>query len=56
MCYNNAVAKNRIAADIAQEVECVLGKDEVTGSNPVISSMDKGIPFGMPFSINLCQR
>ncbi len=25
-------------ADIAQEVECVLGKDEVTGSNPVISS------------------
>ncbi len=56
MCYNNAVAKNRIAADIAQEVECVLGKDEVTGSNPVISSMEKGIPFGMPFSINLCQR
>ena len=27
-----------IIADIAQEVECVLGKDEVTGSNPVISS------------------
>lgn len=41
MCYNNAVAKNRIAADIAQEVECVLGKDEVTGSNPVISSKTK---------------
>ena len=28
-------------ADIAQEVECVLGKDEVTGSNPVISSKQK---------------
>ena len=28
-------------ADIAQEVECVLGKDEVTGSNPVISSKEK---------------
>ena len=28
-------------ADIAQEVECVLGKDEVTGSNPVISSKSK---------------
>ncbi len=28
-------------ADIAQEVECVLGKDEVTGSNPVISSKNK---------------
>ncbi len=25
-------------AGIAQEVECILGKDEVTGSNPVISS------------------
>ncbi len=25
-------------ADIAQVVECILGKDEVTGSNPVISS------------------
>ena len=25
-------------ADIAQVVECILGKDEVTGSNPVSSS------------------
>ena len=25
-------------ADMAQQVEHVLGKDEVTGSNPVISS------------------
>ena len=25
-------------ADIAQSVERILGKDEVTGSNPVISS------------------
>lgn len=27
-------------ADIAQEVECVLGKDEVTSSNLVISSIN----------------
>ena len=27
-------------ADIAQSVECILGKDEVTGSNPVISSTE----------------
>ena len=26
-------------ADVAQQVERILGKDEVTGSNPVISSM-----------------
>ena len=26
-------------ADMAQQVEHVLGKDEVTGSNPVISSI-----------------
>ena len=26
-------------ADIAQSVERILGKDEVTGSNPVISSI-----------------
>jgi hypothetical protein len=25
-------------ADVAQLVECVLGKDEVTGSNPVVGS------------------
>lgn len=45
MCYNNAVAKIKQHADIAQEVECVLGKDEVTGSNPVISSKTKA-PLG----------
>ena len=28
----------KYCADIAQVVECILGKDEVTGSNPVISS------------------
>ena len=28
-------------ADIAQSVERILGKDEVTGSNPVISSIKK---------------
>ena len=26
-------------ADVAQQVERILGKDEVTGSNPVISSI-----------------
>ena len=36
-------------ADIAQSVECILGKDEVTGSNPVISSMNKGHPIGVSF-------
>ena len=28
-------------ADVAQQVERILGKDEVTGSNPVISSIEK---------------
>ena len=32
-------------ADIAQSVERILGKDEVTGSNPVISSILKGRIF-----------
>ena len=27
-----------VVADVAQQVERILGKDEVTGSNPVISS------------------
>ena len=39
-------------ADIAQSVERILGKDEVTGSNPVISSMKKDIPSGCPFFIS----
>ncbi len=34
--YYNRVLKK--CADIAQSVERILGKDEVTGSNPVISS------------------
>ena len=38
----NLKALNMKRADIAQSVECILGKDEVTGSNPVISSK---IPF-----------
>ena len=33
-CYNN-----KAFADMAQQVEHILGKDEVTGSNPVISSI-----------------
>ena len=35
-CYNN-----KAFADMAQQVEHILGKDEVTGSNPVISSSKK---------------
>ena len=36
---------------MAQQVEHVLGKDEVTGSNPVSSSILKEIPkeFGISF-------
>ena len=33
--------RRREYADIAQSVERILGKDEVTGSNPVISSIKK---------------
>ena len=31
----------RERAHVAQVVERILGKDEVTGSNPVVSSMEK---------------
>ena len=34
----------RVCADIAQSVERVLGKDEVSGSNPDISSISTRIP------------
>ena len=34
----NKVVKKNILAHIAQVVEHVLGKDEVTGSTPVVSS------------------
>ena len=37
LCYNKSVARLG-NADVAQSVERILGKDEVTGSNPVISS------------------
>ena len=33
---------------MAQSVEHVLGKDGVTGSNPVSSSIMAGTPFGVP--------
>ncbi len=36
--YSLAPDKKVHFADIAQSVERILGKDEVTGSNPVISS------------------
>ena len=32
------VAKTQRDADVAQSVECILGKDEVVGSIPIISS------------------
>ena len=38
--YNNIrCLRRKQLADVAQSVERILGKDEVTGSNPVISSM-----------------
>ena len=47
-CYNN-----KAFADMAQQVEHILGKDEVTGSNPVISSskkhLRKQVFFLLPF-------
>ena len=35
------------SADVAQQVERVLGKDEVTGSSPVISSIKEKHAFNM---------
>ena len=35
---NSAIILSVADADVAQQVERILGKDEVTGSNPVISS------------------
>ena len=51
--YNIKAVKQH--ADIAQSVECILGKDEVTGSNPVISSIK---PFNESWTVFLllCQR
>ena len=37
--YNTSRAAKH--ADVAQSVERILGKDEVTGSNPVISSRNQ---------------
>jgi hypothetical protein len=39
-------------ADVAQSVERVLGKDEVMGSNPIISSMKVGKPEWPASNIN----
>ncbi len=33
------VDKTHRDADVAQSVECILGKDEVVGSIPIISSI-----------------
>ena len=41
--YNRKADWKRKRADMAQLVERVLGKDEVTGSIPVSSSMKKAI-------------
>ena len=35
----SAIILSVASADVAQQVERILGKDEVTGSNPVISSI-----------------
>ena len=36
--YQTGGIKSQFKAAVAQLVECVLGKDEVTGSNPVVGS------------------
>ena len=36
--FSNPMYNANVVADVAQQVERILGKDEVTGSNPVISS------------------
>ena len=41
--YVKAVKISLCIADMAQSVERILGKDEVTGSNPVISSKNTRI-------------
>ena len=38
-------------AGVAQKVERILGKDEVTSSNLVISSIQKDFPHGKSFCI-----
>ncbi len=38
----STTGRREYGADMAQQVEHVLGKDEVTGSNPVISSKAVG--------------
>ena len=48
--YNTIVAQLTAHADVAQQVERILGKDEVTGSNPVISSKDQSEMTGLSFS------
>ena len=42
-------------ADIAQQVERILGKDEVPGSNPGISSKKRPTPFGVGLFLQLLQ-
>ena len=37
--------KNGQSAHVAQSAERVLGKDEVTGSNPVVGSEKKDVPL-----------
>ncbi len=41
-------------ADMAQEVERILGKDEVTGSTPVISSKNKSTARAVLLFLRLC--
>ncbi|CAL2101340.1 conserved hypothetical protein [Tenacibaculum sp. 190130A14a] len=36
---SNPVSRSKFVADIAQLVERILGRDEVTGSNPVVGSI-----------------
>lgn len=41
-CMSSQISECKPYADVAQQVEHVLGKDEVTGSSPVISSAEYG--------------
>ena len=55
--YNGSADSRKISAKIeyaamAQQVEHVLGKDEVTGSNPVSSSIKTTIYGGFSFVFN----
>ena len=46
--FNVMLYSGDAQAQVAQQVEHILGKDEVTGSSPVLSSIFKGEIAGWP--------